>query len=194
MRLPTDALALHVTGAVLLIASIWAGYQFGYASVRDGEARVEALRTVLAHRTDTLQAMPEPAPRVPGGTPVVIRSQPAMTPTVFLATIESLARECELSVVSSRELDRPAPETRAGRGGTERDGGNGGGGESRGAEQPGLEVVGRGGYDGVIAFFELLDRRLSALEIRSVRITGLPGGGVEWAMVCVNHTGRAGEP
>jgi|GEM_PF-2684685 len=184
MTRTTSPTTIHASGVVAACIAGLAGYFFGYDAMRLGDERLEALRHELSDREATLAALPpvEPEPEpVAQDAPEIL----TLTPTAFLATIELLARESELSVKRSRRLEQQptedAPESAPG---------------VQTAAGPAplarLEVVGEGRYTDVIAFFERLDERLTPLEIRSVRLTSLPSGAVEWGMICVNHTGRAG--
>lgn len=173
---------IHLTGLCVLCVSVLLGYVFGLESIRENDTLREDLAARLADREAVLVTLPPREPE-PEPTDRVIPERKTLTPTAFLATIEQLARESKLLVKKSRELavakDEDAEDQAPGS-------------APASVSLPRLEVVGEGRYTDVIAFFEQLDVQLTPLEIRSVRLTSLTDGTVEWGMICVNHTGRAG--
>jgi len=173
---------IHAVGAAVLLATVAGGYRLAFRPAMEARTLSAGLRERLVAQQEELRRLPSAdPPRVatPADPGETHREEPrpelrAMTPTVFLSSFESLAREVGLRVESSKELERTSPTAES---------------EASGLR---FEITGTGTFAQLVELCEALPEPLPGLEIRSLRVNRGAGEQVRWTLVCMNHDGRAG--
>lgn len=180
MNLTARLSLMHFAGAAVLLATAAGGYHLALRPAAEARTLASALRQRLEQQQEELEALPSDVPAVsaeatapdePVAEPV---GTGPMTPTLFLSSFESLARQLGLRVESSRELERPSAGADAAAGGLV------------------FEITGTGTFPQLVELCDALPGPLPGMEIRSLRINRGADDLVRWTMVCRNHDGRAG--